>query len=148
MLVTKYFLALIGTTYPATLLYLSSGVGFVIVPGSSAYSIMKLADLQLAAFASAENSNVTAIAFHPGIVFTDMVANVEFFQQFAKDTPRLAGSAVNWLVSAQAAFLSGRYVSAHWDVEEILARKEEIVEKNLLTVRLNGLEGQTAAVKG
>jgi NAD(P)-dependent dehydrogenase (short-subunit alcohol dehydrogenase family) len=65
MLVTKLFLALIGTTYPATLIYLSSGAGLVIVPGSSAYGISKLADLQLAAFASAENSNMTAIAFHP-----------------------------------------------------------------------------------
>jgi hypothetical protein len=77
-----------------------------------------------------------------------MVANVEFFHQFAKDTPRLAGSAVNWLASAQATFLSGRYVSANWDVEEMLMSKEEIVEKNLLTVGLNGLEGQTAVVKG
>jgi hypothetical protein len=39
-------------------------------------------------------------------------------------------------------------VSANWDVGEILARKEEIVEQNLLTVRLNGLEGQTAVIKG
>jgi NADP-dependent 3-hydroxy acid dehydrogenase YdfG len=69
MLVTKHFLVLTGTTYSATLIYLSSGAGLVIVPGSSAYGITKLADLQLAAFASAENSNVTAIAFHSGIVF-------------------------------------------------------------------------------
>jgi hypothetical protein len=39
-------------------------------------------------------------------------------------------------------------VSANWDVEQILAWKEEIVEQNLLTVGLNGLEGQTAVVKG
>lgn len=148
MLVTKHFLALTGTTNPATLIYLSSGAGLAVIPGASAYAITKLADLQLAAFASAENSNVTAIAFHPGIVFTDMVQGVEFFHQFAKDTPHLAGSAVNWLASEQATFLKGRYVSANWDVEEILARKEEIVEKNLLTVGLIGAQGQTAVVKG
>lgn len=66
MLVTKHFLALIGTERPAHLLYASSGAAFAIIPGNSAYHITKLVDLQLASFAAAENPNLTAIAFHSG----------------------------------------------------------------------------------
>ena len=148
MLVTKHFLALIGTERSAHLLYAASGAGFAIIPGSSSYNITKLVDLQLAAFAAAENPNLTAIAFHPGIVFTDMIQGVELFHHFARDTPQLAGAVVNWLASEDAKFLTGRYISANWDVSEILARKDEIVEKNLLTVGLTGLIGQTAELRG
>jgi NAD(P)-dependent dehydrogenase (short-subunit alcohol dehydrogenase family) len=148
MLVTKHFLELVGTERPAHLLYASSGAAFAIIPGSSAYNITKLVDLQLASFAAAENPNLTAIAFHPGIVLTDMVDGAPFFKHFAKDTPQLAGAAVNWLASENAKFLTGRYITANWDVTEILARKDEIVEKNLLTIGLTGLTGQTAELRG
>lgn len=148
MLVTKHFLASVGTEQPATLIYMSSGAGLAVIPGSSSYNITKLADLQLAAFAAAENANVTAIAFHPGIVPTDMMDGAPFFAQFAKDTPQLAGAVINFLASEQAKFLNGRYTTANWDITELLARKDEIVEKNLLTVGLTGLTGQTAELRG
>lgn len=148
MLVTKHFLALVGSEHPAHLLYASSGATFGILPGSSVYNIAKLVDLQLAAFAAAENPNLTAIVFHLGIVMTDVVQAVEFFRHFARDTPQLAGAAVNWLASEEAKFLTGRYLSSNWDVTEVLERKDEIVEKNLLTVGLTGLTGQTAELRG
>ena len=45
-----------------------------------------------------------------------------------------------WLASSEAAFLKGRYVWANWDVEEMLARKEEIeADPNLLTMTLEEL---------
>jgi hypothetical protein len=55
-----------------------------------------------------------------------------------------AGTAV-YLASPQARFLSGRYMSANWDVNELEARKSEIMKKNLLTVDLKGEFG--SAVK-
>ena len=136
MLVTKYFLALVGKERPATIIGLSSAVGFLVVPGASAYSITKLADLQLALYTAAENPNVAAMAFHPGIVMTDMA--VDFAKPFAKDTPELAGAVVVWLSTDEARFLSGRYVTTNWDVSELLRRKEEIVSQDLLKVRLGG----------
>jgi len=145
MLVTKYFLSFIGKDKTdAHLIYLSSGAGFVTIPGNSAYSITKLADLRIAAYAAAENPQLKVVAFHPGIVHTDMVN--DFFRPFAKDTPELAGAVINWLASDQADFLTGRYTTANWDVNELIARKNEIVEQNLLTVNLSGLTGQQAEV--
>ena len=34
-------------------------------------------------------------------------------------------------------FLSGRFVSANWDVEDLVRRREEIVKRDLLKVGLN-----------
>ena len=112
MLVTKYFLSFIGPDKKdAHLIFMSSGAGLIVIPGNSAYSITKLADLQISAYAAAENPHLKVIAFHPGIVMTDMVTR--FFQKFAKDTPELAGAVINWLASDDAAFLSGRYTTAN-----------------------------------
>jgi NAD(P)-dependent dehydrogenase (short-subunit alcohol dehydrogenase family) len=112
MLVTKYFLSFIGPDKKdAHLIVMSSGAGLIVVPGSSAYSITKLADLQIAAYAAAENPNLKVTAFHPGIVVTDMMT--ESFSHFAHDTPELAGAVINWLASEQAGFMSGRYTTAN-----------------------------------
>jgi NAD(P)-dependent dehydrogenase (short-subunit alcohol dehydrogenase family) len=111
-LVTKHFLTFIGPDKKdAHIVYLSSGAGLMVIPGNSAYSITKLADLQIAAYASAENPNVKVVAYHPGIVKTDMVT--DGFEPFAKDSPELTGAVVNWLASEQAEFLNGRYTTAN-----------------------------------
>jgi len=85
-------------------------------------------------YVAVENPNVVAVALHPGIVDTDMV--VDMFRRFALDTPELVGGVAVWLASwdekAGKEFLSGRFVSANWDVEGLVGRKEEITEKGLL----------------
>ena len=48
-----------------------------------------------------------------------------------------AGTAV-YLALPQAHFLSGRYMSANWDVDELELRKDEIVKKDLLKIDLKG----------
>ena len=50
----------------------------------------------------------------------------------------LAAGAAVYLASPQANFLSGRYMSANWDVDELEARKDEVVMKDLLKMDLKG----------
>ena len=135
-LVTSYFLRLLGKERSGTIVFLSSGIGLITLPGSSGYSIAKLSDLQLASYAAAENDNVTAVAFHPGIVNTDMAS--DFWKPYAKDTAELAGAVAVWLSTPAARFLNGRYTTTNWDVEELMQRKDEIVEKDLLKIKLGG----------
>lgn len=52
------------------------------------------------------------------------------------DTPDLCGGFVVWLTKGQRTWLSGRYVSATWDVAELEAMKSEIVEEDKLKQRL------------
>jgi NAD(P)-dependent dehydrogenase (short-subunit alcohol dehydrogenase family) len=107
----------------------------------SAYGISKLAVLQLMTYVAVENPNVVAVALHPGIVATDML--LEMFKPFAHDTPALVGGAAVWLASFMESrdFLSGRYVAANWDVEDLVKRKEEILEKQLLKIDINATLG-------
>lgn len=138
MLVTKYFLQLLGSEREGTLIGLSSAAAFMVAPGVSAYSLAKLADLQLTRYISVENPNVTAVSFHPGIILTDMHEEARGFRHFAKDTPELAGGVAVWLCTKAATFLNGRYVAVNWAVDELLERKEEIIAGDLLKIQLSG----------
>lgn len=41
-----------------------------------------------------------------------------------------------WLSKEKRAWLSGRYISCNWDVEELEGMKQRIVEKDLLKFRM------------
>jgi hypothetical protein len=44
-----------------------------------------------------------------------------------------------WLVSSEADFLKGKFVWVNWDVEELKARKGEILSTDLLDTKLGGV---------
>lgn len=94
------------------------------------------------AYVAAENPNVVATALHPGVVDTEMTK--ESFKRFAHDTPELVGGVGVWLAGWEGpdrSFLSGRFVDANWDVEDLVARKEDISEKQLLKMNLDATLG-------
>ena len=50
---------------------------------------------------------------------------------------RLPGDFAVWLASPEADFLTGRFVWAEWDVDELIAMKEKMAgDTNLLTVSI------------
>lgn len=55
---------------------------------------------------------------------------------YLNETPQLAGDTVAFLMSERREWLAGRYVDVTWDMGEFLARKGEIVERDLLKVRM------------
>jgi len=55
------------------------------------------------------------------------------------DKPELAGGYTVWLTTPEADFLKGRYSSATWDLDEVIAKKDEILKDNLLTTGFTGL---------
>jgi hypothetical protein len=62
--------------------------------------------------------------------------------QMAVDSPFLAGGMAVWFAAEVSdgedrGWLGGRYISAVWDVNEILERKEEIMQKDLFKLRLD-----------
>lgn len=52
------------------------------------------------------------------------------------DDPALCGGFLTWLTNKKREWLSGRYISANWDVEELQKKKEDIVAKDLLVFRM------------
>jgi len=50
----------------------------------------------------------------------------------------LPGHFAVWLASPEADFLKGRFLWSHWDVEELMAKREQIeADPNALKVTLN-----------
>jgi NAD(P)-dependent dehydrogenase (short-subunit alcohol dehydrogenase family) len=112
-LVTQSFLNLVGTEKNATIVSVSTGAALGIFPGVSAYSISKLATIQLGAYIAAENPNITSITIHPGVVRTAMVPDTSPFSPFADDEANLSGGLAVWLATDNAKFLNERYVNAN-----------------------------------
>lgn len=94
-----------------------------------------------------ENSpkGVNCYTFHPGGVVTRLLEEKmpPGSVQVAIDSPFLAGGTAVWFASelnddtVDRSWLGGRYLSAVWDIDEVLQRKEEIVSKDLLRLRLD-----------
>lgn len=52
------------------------------------------------------------------------------------DDETLCGGFLTWLTSEKRPWLSGRYLSATWDVNELELKKDEIVNENKLVMRM------------
>lgn len=52
------------------------------------------------------------------------------------DRPDMAGDTIAWLAAERREWLGGRYVSCPWDMEELMKKKDEIVEKYKLKLRM------------
>lgn len=115
---------------------------FIIGSGMSAYQPSKLALLRLTEFVAEEykDEGVTALAVHPGNIITDIVGGEEGLPDWLRpifvDTPELAADTIVWLTKERRDWLSGRYVSCTWDMEELSAMEEDIVKGNKLKMSL------------
>lgn len=52
------------------------------------------------------------------------------------DTPEVAGDTIVYLTQKRQEWLAGRFVSCTWDMPELFAKKDEIVERDLLKVQM------------
>lgn len=99
----------------------------------------KLAILRLTEFLVAEYGahGLLAISLDPGGVLTDMGAGLpQQFHASLVDTPELAADTLVWLTRDRKEWLAGRDVVVNWDVEELDAKKEEVLQGDKLKVRL------------
>lgn len=138
-LLTSHFLKALPSTSHGTIINFTSGIGWGVYPGNSAYSMGKLVNLHMAAYVAAEQTNVTSVSVHPGLVLTSMTA--EPFRRFAFDTPELVGGVAVWLSTEKARFMNGRVMNCNWDVDDLYERREEIQSGNLLQIDLQGKFG-------
>ncbi|KAK3713642.1 hypothetical protein LTR37_008336 [Vermiconidia calcicola] len=76
-------------------------------------------------------------AVHPGMVeMTFPPGFPEAMEAFYVDDAGLCGASLVWLVRERRGWLSGRYLSASWDVGELEGRREEVLERDLLKMRM------------
>ncbi|KAK3939948.1 NAD(P)-binding protein [Diplogelasinospora grovesii] len=142
-LLTRSFISsLPSPDTPAAIVNLTTMVSHKVLPMMTGYGISKLAAQQLIANIAAQNANITAVNVHPGLYDTDSL--LDAFRVFNLDDPSLIGGTAVWLCAnpERSKFLSGRVISANWDVNGLQERKEEIVKEDLLVIDLKGKFGK------
>ena len=122
-----------------TLVNISSIGAQMCSPGASAYQTARFAILRLTEIINAESGENGLIAYcmHPGAVKTTLAWKMpERIRENLIDTPELMSSTVVFLTQRRREWLRGRYISCTWDMPEMLAKEKEIVEKDMLKMRM------------
>ena len=140
-LVTRVFWPLLLASSIKIIINVASIAAVVTGRHATAYAIAKLAAMRFTEFIDQDhgkgNEGMVAIAIHPGGVQTELSRGMPGqFQTYLIDTPELAGDTLLWLGAERREWLSGRYLIACWDLEELSTGKEEIVERDLLKMRM------------
>lgn len=138
-LMTRAFLPILLAGGEKTIINMNSVGALLSRPGASAYQTGKLALLRLTEFTHVEygDMGVLAFALHPGAVDTELIRNLPaMYHSNLVDSPELAADTIVWLTQEKRMWLNGRYLSANWDMDEIMAREEEIVKGGKLKVGL------------
>ncbi|GAB1737113.1 hypothetical protein NU219Hw_g796t1 [Hortaea werneckii] len=125
-----------------------SSLASLIVRGpiaSSQYCVSKAAQLKLLEHIHEQyfSEGLKTFAVHPGAVASEMAqdsAPKEFLPHLIDDA-ELCGAICVWLTqSNDRHWLSGRLISANWDIHELNGMREQIEMKDLLKLGLFGLE--------
>ncbi|KAK3387783.1 hypothetical protein B0H63DRAFT_470908 [Podospora didyma] len=138
-LCTRFFLPLLLKSELKTVLAVSSIGALLISSGASSYQIAKFAACRFVECVDQDHhaEGIIAIALHPGGVRTELGLNLpDSFHQLLIDTPELPADHMVWLAKERREWLSGRFVFSNWDVAQLEAKKDEIVERNLLKFRM------------
>ncbi|CCM01539.1 uncharacterized protein FIBRA_03595 [Fibroporia radiculosa] len=117
----------------------SIGAHGIVPKFASAYVMSKLAQLRFAELLMNEygNKGIAAYAINPGAILTNLTSAIpEDLKAHLVDTPEVAAHTIVWLTREPRDWLSGRYVSCQWDVEELEAKKQEIVDGDKLKMRM------------
>jgi len=119
------------------------------VPTMASYGVSKAAFTGLLGRIANDRpaEDVQIISFHPGALYSEGASKILDKDTLDWDEFALPADFSVWAASPEAAWLHGRFVWAHWDVDElksdpdVLKRLEE--EKGYLTVGVQGLTAVT-----
>ncbi|KAH8202500.1 hypothetical protein TruAng_003308 [Truncatella angustata] len=108
--------------------------------GSGSYRSSKLAILRLTEHLQLDHGDQGLLTFcvNPGAIKTKITENLipEEIRDRLPHRPAIAGDTIAWLASERREWLGGRYVNCPWDMEEFVAQKDEIIEKDKLKMRM------------
>ncbi|KAH7384986.1 hypothetical protein BKA64DRAFT_759793 [Cadophora sp. MPI-SDFR-AT-0126] len=128
-----------GPLPPAVILTLNTiGALSIRVPNHAPYAASKAALARFSEILGCDIPETTArfISIHPGVVKTDMNIKSGLVGVFPETDGKLAGDFVAWAASEEAGFLAGRFVEVGWDVDELVGRREEVLERDLFRTAL------------
>jgi NAD(P)-dependent dehydrogenase (short-subunit alcohol dehydrogenase family) len=122
-----------------TMINVSSSGALSARPKSSGYRSSKLAILRWTENIQADHGSEGLLTYcvNPGAIKTRITIDTpEEVRDRLPHRPDIAGDTIAWISAERRDWLAGRYVSCPWDMEEFMARKEEIVEGDKLKLRI------------
>ncbi|KAH7137516.1 hypothetical protein B0J13DRAFT_559747 [Dactylonectria estremocensis] len=122
-----------------TMINVSSSGALSARPGSGSYRSSKLAILRWTESLQLEYGDEGLLTFcvNPGAIKTKITETVpEMVRDAFPDRLDIAGDTIAWLAAERREWLGGRYVSCPWDMEELMKRKDEIIKKDKLKMRM------------
>ncbi|KAK4960599.1 hypothetical protein LTR10_003495 [Elasticomyces elasticus] len=160
--VTRAFLPLLLKTPNGMkqIVNLTSIGSALVMPGGSGYNTSKLAISRFTECISAEYPEVLSYSVHPGgvsqtyciiiyatyredgigvslMVATELASGLpEALLPLLTDKPQLAADTMVWLTAERREWLQGRYISATWDMYELLQKRQEIMSGDLLKAKM------------
>lgn len=127
------------STATKTVIHVSSAAAQTRSPFRAGYGPSKAAATQLMQHFAAERASpaLRVFSFHPGAFYTPSVA-----EHYAPDSTgwediNLPAHFARWLAGPESGFLNGRYLWAHWDVDELIALRDRVErDSSFLTIGL------------
>ncbi|KAH8797921.1 putative 2-(R)-hydroxypropyl-CoM dehydrogenase [Xylogone sp. PMI_703] len=113
------------------------------VSAVSAYQTSKLALLRVSEFINKEHSKdgIICFAIHPGNVPTDIVGGYDGLSDVLKpvfvETPEIGSNTLVFLMNERREWIGGRYINVTWDMPQLMARKDYIVQGDKLKVKFD-----------
>ncbi|KAF2029511.1 NAD(P)-binding protein [Setomelanomma holmii] len=105
-----------------------------------AYNVSKIACNRLIEHIANDHGKdgICTYALHPGAVLTPQTQHHQGpgWDMLLSDDEGLAGAFCVWLSREKRGWLSGRYLSCNWDVDELEGMKKSIVDGNKLKFRM------------
>ncbi|KAK3114880.1 hypothetical protein LTR53_006338 [Teratosphaeriaceae sp. CCFEE 6253] len=145
-LCAKYFIPLLVSTEDgAKAIIAVNSVATLITRGvmaSPSYCVSKTAQFRLMQMIHEQHhatDGLVCYTMHPGGVATELALSTapEFLHGYLTDSPELCGAFCVWLTKdREHHWLSGRFSSVTWDTEQLDAKKQLVVEKDLLKLSL------------
>ncbi|KAK5051873.1 hypothetical protein LTR84_002676 [Exophiala bonariae] len=140
-LVAREFLLALGDKV-GTLINISSTAAISAFPTQVGYSPSKLAGNRMIEILQVDYPNARVFNLHPGVVDTELTTLHHVAQMgFNMDSPELSGGAALFLTTPDAEFLRGRWVSANWQVDDLVKQREVVVKEHLFVTGLSGKLG-------
>ncbi|KAI0835582.1 NAD(P)-binding protein [Hypoxylon sp. FL0890] len=138
-LCSRYFISLLLESDLKTNILTTSNGGIAVMPSASAYQSTKFVVCRLAEFLTAEyaGQGLICYALHPGGIKTELASHMPpMMHKILVDAVQLPADCIVWLASESRPWLNGRFINAKWDMQELEAKKDDIVRKDLLKFRL------------
>lgn len=123
-----------------TVFSVSSIGAFLLAEGSTAYQPAKLAVVGFTErlVKEYEEEGLVAMAVNPGGVATELASGLpEKWHFLLTVKAELPADTFVWLAKERREWLNGRYLSVEWDMQELEAMKDDIVERDLLKAKLS-----------